>query len=51
MAADGITISHNRISDTALVPFKSEKPYDFKGFAPVWILNSTNVIQTNNTIH
>ena len=50
MAADGITISHNRISDTALVPFKSEKPYDFKGFAPVWILNSMNVIQTNNKI-
>ncbi len=50
MAADGVTISNNRVSDTALSASIPENPYGFKGFSPIWILDSKNVIQTNNTI-
>ncbi len=50
MAADGVTISNNRVSDTALSASIPENPYGFKGFSPIWILHSKNVIQTNNTI-
>ncbi len=50
MAADGVTISNNRVSDTALSASTPENPYGFKDLSPIWILDSKNVIQTNNNI-
>ena len=49
MAAEGLTITGNTLTNTAVS--MPEETFGFKGFSPIWILDSKNVIQTNNIIH